>query len=82
MRYSFDIYGGAVRRLQGDDYYAFGLRRPVAPVSLDNRYLYNGKELQEHLGQYDYSFRYLLSFIGVHELGPASVMAQGSTTLT
>ncbi|RZK38291.1 MAG: RHS repeat-associated core domain-containing protein, partial [Pedobacter sp.] len=64
VRYSFDIYEGSVRRLQGDDYYAFGLRKPVSPVSLDNRYLYNGKELQEHLGQYDYGARFYDPSIG------------------
>ncbi len=47
-RYSFDIYGGAVRELQRDDYYAFGKRLPL--TGGDNKYLYNGKELQEELG--------------------------------
>ncbi|WP_443946650.1 hypothetical protein ACJVDH_05975 [Pedobacter sp. AW1-32] len=57
VRYTFDIYNGDVRRLQQDDYYAFGLRRSVGAIgSPENKYLYNGKELQSELGeQYDYS---------------------------
>ncbi|WP_443946628.1 RHS repeat domain-containing protein [Pedobacter sp. AW1-32] len=42
--------------IQRDDYYAFGMRKKGSPSSLVNKYLYNGKELQEELGdQYDYS---------------------------
>ncbi|WP_443946653.1 hypothetical protein ACJVDH_05995 [Pedobacter sp. AW1-32] len=57
VRYTFDIYNGAVRRLQQDDYYAFGVRKSVGAIgSPENKYLYNGKELQSELGeQYDYS---------------------------
>ncbi|WP_240618461.1 RHS repeat domain-containing protein [Pedobacter yonginense] len=59
VRYTFDIYNGAVRRLQADDYYAFGKKRSVSPVGLDNKYLYNGKEVQDELGeQYDYGARF------------------------
>jgi len=62
VRYSFDIYAGAVRKLQQDDYYAFGKRRAVTGGS--NNYLYNGKELQDGLEQYDYGARFYDPIIG------------------
>lgn len=46
--------------LQRDDYYAFGLRKdPKTLVSSnDNKYLYNGKEFQDDLKEYDYGARF------------------------
>ena len=66
VRYSFykNPNTGQLERLQSDDYYAFGLRKSVSPVSLNNKYLYNGKELQEELGQYDYGKRFYDPVIG------------------
>lgn len=65
VRYTFDIYDGAVRRLQKDDYYAFGLRKSLQPVVTVNKYLYNGKEIQDELsGQYDYGARFYDPVLG------------------
>lgn len=53
---------GALDVLQRDDYYAFGQRKAIGSLGL-NKYLYNGKELQEELGkanigQFDYGARF------------------------
>ncbi|AFD06646.1 RHS repeat-associated core domain protein [Solitalea canadensis DSM 3403] len=59
VRVSFDKTG----LLQEDEYYAFGLRKSVFNGS-SNLYLYNGKELQSELNQYDYGARFYDPVLG------------------
>ncbi|HVW97195.1 MAG TPA: RHS repeat-associated core domain-containing protein, partial [Mucilaginibacter sp.] len=59
-RVNFSTASGSAAATQVDDYYAFGMdisRTPPTPV-LKNEYLYNKKELQEELNQYDYGARF------------------------
>jgi RHS repeat-associated protein len=56
-RVSFDQSSGMAVK-QRDDYYPFGMEISRSTVSPKNEYLYNNKELQEELGQYDYGARF------------------------
>ena len=58
------VFGSNGAVLQATDYYAFGLEHTPKAKENENRYLYNGKELQDEtfaggvkLGWYDYGFR-------------------------
>ncbi|WEA00844.1 DUF6443 domain-containing protein [Mucilaginibacter sp. SJ] len=68
VRLSFDKNPstGAARRIQEDEYYSFGLRNTGGyDLSNNNRYLYNGKEVQTDLtSQYDYGARFYDPVIG------------------
>ncbi|WP_448698196.1 DUF6443 domain-containing protein [Mucilaginibacter sp. AW1-3] len=66
-RVSFDKgTDGSARVIQEDEYYAFGLRKQGGyDLSNNNRYLYNGKEIQTDLAnQYDYGARFYDPVIG------------------
>ncbi|WP_305790909.1 RHS repeat domain-containing protein, partial [Pedobacter sp. L105] len=82
VRYSFhnNPVTGLVERLQSDDYFAFGLRKSGSPVSLTNKYLYNGKELQDELGDYDYGARQYDPVIGRWNV--ADALAESAANLT
>ncbi|MBB5649130.1 DUF6443 domain-containing protein [Pedobacter cryoconitis] len=56
--------GVGIEVMQKDDYFAFGLRKELLRGSNDNKYLYNKKELQEELGEYDYGARFYDPVIG------------------
>jgi RHS repeat-associated protein len=58
-RVTFDTQSGSATVQQQDDYYPFGLEISRGTItSPKNEYLYNKKELQEELGQYDYGARF------------------------
>jgi RHS repeat-associated protein len=58
-RVTFDTGIGTARVVQQDNYLPFGMDISVGPVnSPQNHYLYNKKELQEALGEYDYGARF------------------------
>jgi RHS repeat-associated protein len=64
VRVSFDSATGSARLVQQDDYYPFGMEINRSFTSPKNEYLYNKKELQEELGEYDYGARFYDPVIG------------------
>jgi RHS repeat-associated protein len=63
-RVTFHTLAGTADTLQRDDYYPFGLEINRFSSSPKNEYLYNKKELQEELTQYDYGARFYDPVIG------------------
>lgn len=63
-RVTFDTKTGAAVSQQSDDYYPFGLDINSSVSSPKNEYLYNKKELQEELSEYDYGARFYDPVIG------------------
>jgi RHS repeat-associated protein len=63
-RLEFDIYGGTTREVQHDSYYPFGKTFGSYASGARNNYLYNSKELQGGLEQYDYGARFYDSVVG------------------
>ena len=63
-RLNFDIYGGLPRVIQHDDYYPFGKTFNSYVSGARKNYLYNGKELQNGLAQYDYGARFYDPAVG------------------
>ena len=64
VRYSFDVANGVIGKLEQTDYYPFGMKRNTFASGANNKYLYNGKEMQDELGptgqegHYDYGARF------------------------
>jgi len=56
-RVTFDTKNGVIDTLQTDNYYPFGMEINSFLNSTKNEYLYNGKELQEETGVYDFGAR-------------------------
>ena len=63
-RVTFGTKTGAAVLYQTDDYYPFGMEINSYTNMPKNEYLYNKKELQEELGQYDYGARFYDPVIG------------------
>ncbi|NTE04309.1 RHS repeat-associated core domain-containing protein [Agrobacterium tumefaciens] len=70
VRYSFDVTNGVMGKLEQTDYYPFGMKRNTFASGANNKYLYNGKEMQDELappgqeGHYDYGARFYDPVIG------------------
>lgn len=63
-RLSFDIYSNSAREIQHDSYLPFGKTYNSYTLGVRNNYLYNGKELQDGLGHYDYGARFYDPLVG------------------
>jgi len=57
-RVTYSIVSNVATMIQQDDYYPFGMDIQASTTNPENYYLYNKKELQPDLGQYDYGARF------------------------
>jgi RHS repeat-associated protein len=67
VRISFAREGNTAVIVQQNDYYAFGLKHGGPSVDLSGvnyKYQYNGKEMQDELGMYDYGARFYMPDLG------------------
>jgi len=72
-RISFDDSSSVARVIQRDDYYPFGLEINRKIFGTKNNNLFNGKELQEEIGLYDFGARFYDPFIGrMNMIDPAA----------
>ncbi|WEA03845.1 DUF6443 domain-containing protein [Mucilaginibacter sp. SJ] len=58
IRVSFDSRTGVARKVQEDNYYPYGQEINYSVSGTKNEYLYNKKELEEEIGDYDYGARF------------------------
>ncbi len=62
-RVTFDTWNGTANKVGEEDYYPFGLNKHIQ-INAGNKYLYNKKEVQEELEEYDYGARFYDPVIG------------------
>ena len=67
VRISFAREGNTAVIVEQNDYYAFGLKHngpAFDPTGVNYKYQYNGKEMQDELGMYDYGARFYMPDLG------------------
>lgn len=67
VRLSYFNNGSSIEVLEENNYYPFGMKHEGYNVTVGNpayKYSYNGKELQEESGMYDYGARFYMTNIG------------------
>ena len=67
VRVSFTREGSAAVIVEKNDYYAFGLKHggtTLDTTGTNYRYQYNGKEMQDEIGMYDYGARFYMPDLG------------------
>ncbi|WP_175621279.1 DUF6443 domain-containing protein [Chryseobacterium schmidteae] len=81
VRLSFAREGNTPVIVQQNDYYAFGLKHDIPGYEFsDYKYSYNGKEMQEEIGMYDYGARFYMPDLG--RWGVTDPMAEVTSDLS